>query len=263
MNTFSRWRRCICAAAGGLLLGDALLLMARGQFNVGVTLPLLLGLAWCMLAWRWAGVHGWLLGKPVRLRVWRLLWIMFWLWLLSLFAFWGWLGVQGANEARPADVRAIIVLGSATRDGQPSPALAMRLDAAAAAAARWPGALIVTSGGVDWGQRESEAEVMAAYLEQRHGLPAARMRQEGESTSTDLNLQLSARVLAASGIDVRTLPVAVVTSDFHTLRAAGIARRQAYAQPVMVGAPTPLATRFNAWLREYFAVASSWVLGEI
>ena len=244
-------------------MGDALLLMARGQFNVGVTLPLFLGLALCMLAWGWTLVHGWLLRKPVRLWAWRLLWSLFWLWLLSLFAFWGWIGAQGVDEAKPPDVRAIIVLGSATRDGQPSPALAMRLDAAATAAARWPGALVVTSGGVDWGELESEAEVMAGYLQQRHGLPAARMRQEKESTSTDLNLQLSARVLAAGGIDVRTVPVAVVTSDFHILRAAGIARRQAYARPVMVGAPTPLTTRFNAWLREYFAVISSWALGEI
>jgi hypothetical protein len=31
----------------------------------------------------------------------------------------------------------------------------------------------------------------------------------------------------------------------------------------IVGAPTPLYLRYNAWLREYFANASSLLLGEM
>ncbi|MFX8461890.1 YdcF family protein, partial [Acinetobacter baumannii] len=30
----------------------------------------------------------------------------------------------------------------------------------------------------------------------------------------------------------------------------------------MVAAETPLITRYNAWLREYFAYASGWLLNE-
>ena len=69
-------------------------------------------------------------------------------------------------------------------------------------------------------------------------------------------------VLAVRGVTVAD-PVVVVTSDFHTLRAQAIARRQGWQQVQAVGAPTPLYLRYNAWLREYFALASSRVLGEM
>ncbi|HAV3727992.1 TPA: YdcF family protein, partial [Acinetobacter baumannii] len=57
-------------------------------------------------------------------------------------------------------------------------------------------------------------------------------------------------------------PIAIVTSDFHTPRAAAIAKKQGYTQVYMVAAETPLITRYNAWLREYFAYASGWLLNE-
>ena len=36
-------------------------------------------------------------------------------------------------------------------------------------------------------------------------------------------------------------------------RSRAIAIRQGYQMPIMISAQTPLATRYNAWLREYFA----------
>lgn len=53
--------------------------------------------------------------------------------------------------------------------------------------------------------------------------------------------------------------MAMVSSDFHLMRAMDIAKRQDLPQVYPVAAETPLATRFNAWLREYFAMASSLV----
>jgi hypothetical protein len=47
------------------------------------------------------------------------------------------------------------------------------------------------------------------------------------------------------------------------VRAQRIARKVGYAQVLPVAAPTPLYIRYNAWLREYFAFASSWLLGEL
>ena len=258
-----RGLRLVRALAGLLLLGDALVLMAHGQFNLGVMIPCFLGLGLSLLAWRWQAIHAWLRHGSWRLKAWRSLWALFWLWLLSLLIFWGWLLLQVNADKDLSAAQAIIVLGSATRDGLPSPALAMRLDKAAELAQQLPKLPIVVSGGVDWGQEQSEAAVMANYLQRQHGIAPARLIEEGESTSTHLNLQLSAQLLQKHGIDVQAKAVAVVTSDFHTLRAAGIARQQGYAQALLVGAPTPLSTRFNAWLREYFAVLSSWALGEI
>ena len=260
----ARWRRTACLLAGGALLVDALVLMAHGQFHLGVTLPAALGLAWVLLAWRWQPVHAWLAARAGRQRVWWLLWSLFWLWLASLLLFWLALAHFNHSQAHAVErAQAIIVLGSATRDGHPSPALAMRLDTAAALAQRLSNLPVVTSGGVDWGERESEGEIMARYLQNHHALAAERLLAEKQSTSTDLNLSLSAPLLLERGVDVHQQPVAIVTSDFHTLRADRIARRQGYAQPITVPAPMPLSTRMNAWLREYFAVASSWLLGEM
>lgn len=252
----------LSALSGLLLLADALVLMAYGQFNLGVMIPFFLGLGLTFLAWRWRAVHAWLAHGRYRRQVWRSLWVLFWLWLVSLLAFWSWL-LQGDADQDLSAAQAMIVLGSATRDGQPSPALAMRLDKAAELAQQLPGLPIVVSGGVDWGQVQSEAAVMASYLQRRHAVAQTRLMQEGQSTSTDLNLQLSAQLLRERGVDVKTAAVIVVTSDFHTLRAAGIAYRQGYAKVITQGAPVPWSTRPNAWLREYFAVLSSWLLAEI
>ena len=120
---------------------------------------------------------------------------------------------------------------------------------------------MILSGGVDFGEHESEAAIMARYLQAHHAMNTAHMLLEDRSTSTQLNLQHSKSLLQKQQIDI-SQPVMIVTSDFHTMRAAAIARKEGYAQPVMVAAPTPLSIRYNAWLREYFAFLSGWVLNE-
>ena len=57
-------------------------------------------------------------------------------------------------------------------------------------------------------------------------------------------------------------PIIIVTSDFHTPRAAAIAKKQGYSNFTMLGSTTPISTRYNAWLREYFAYVSGWLLNE-
>ena len=102
---------------------------------------------------------------------------------------------------------------------------------------------------------------MSSYLQQNHHIPASQIILEDKSTSTELNLKNSQSLLEAQHINIQQ-PIAIVTSDFHTLRAAAIARKQGYRHISMLGASTPLATRYNAWLREYFAYASGWLLDE-
>ena len=69
------------------------------------------------------------------------------------------------------------------------------------------------------------------------------------------------RVLKYQNIPL-SAPIAIVTSDFHTLRAAAIAKKLGYQNVIMSSAETPLNTRYNAWLREYFAFISGWILQE-
>jgi uncharacterized SAM-binding protein YcdF (DUF218 family) len=161
--------------------------------------------------------------------------------------------------AELAPARAIVVLGSGSPGAQPSATLAARLDLALQDAKRNAKAVVVVSGGSSF-RKSSEAQVMAAYLVQRD-LAAQRILLEEASTSTEENLIFSARLLVGAGIPISS-PVHVITSDFHTLRAKLIARRIGYANVQTAGVDTPLQIRYNAWLREYFAMVSSWLLGE-
>ena len=258
----SRIARSLLLVCGLALLGDALVLMSMRHFNVGVVVPAVLGLAALLLSWKWQAVRNWRAARPLNAKLWVLGWLGLCLWLISLFWFWAQLFSLGLQPAQVPAVQSIIVLGSGTLNGQPRPVLAARLDTAAELAKLQPSALIAVCGGVDWGEKESEAEVMARYLEQRHGIAADRLVLEKLSTSTELNLKLSRPLLAERGI-AADAPMAMVSSDFHLMRALDIAKRQSLLQVYPVAAPTPLATRFNAWLREYFAMASSWLLGEV
>lgn len=257
-----RVQRILLSLVSAMLLLDAGVLMALRHFNVGVTVPAALGTAGALLAWQWPLVQRWRLSRRSHARLWNWGWALLALWVLSVLLFWGRLLGTGMQPEQVPPVAAIVVLGSGTQNGQPRPVLAERLDTAAQLAHLQPSALIAVCGGVDWGETESEATVMARYLMERHGIAAERLLLEGQSTSTELNLQLSRPLLQARGIDA-TAPTAMVSSDFHLMRAMAMAQQQGLTGMVPVAAATPLATRYNAWLREYFAMLSSWVLGEL
>ena len=256
--------RALAALAGALGVLDAALLMARGLLHLGVVLPLGIGAVLLALAAAGPRWGAWLAARPRWRRLWRLGCAGFGLWLLSLLVFFVHIQRQ-ADAARSPDrlsaaPRAIVVLGSGTPDCKPSATLQARLDLARAWAQRWPDAAVLSSGGADWGHTCTEGRVMADAL-RAAGLPGARLLTEERSTSTEENLRFSQAVLAAHGIDAGA-PLLIVTSDFHAPRAAAIARRTGYRQAQAIGAPTPLLTRYNAWLREYFALLSGWALRE-
>ena len=261
-----RWPllRLACLLAGAVLLADGLVLMSMGLFSMGVTVPGALGLALCLLAWGWHPLQARLGRARWTRRAWRAGWLLFLAWVASVGLFWNALAgqVQAFNTAAgDVPLSAIIVLGSGTPNGQPSPALRARLDKAREMAAAQPAAWVVVSGGVDFGETASEGRVMGDYL-RAQGMAPERILQEERSTSTELNLRYSLPLLQAKGLGL-TSPVAVVTSDFQPVRAQRIARRIGYTHSVVAAAPTPLYLRYNAWLREYFATASSWILGEV
>lgn len=258
------WQRKALALLAGVLLGDGLALMAAGYFSMGVTVPGALGLAGGLLAWRWHPVHAWLGLRPWHRRLWHAGWWLLAAWVASVAAFCAvlaWRSQAYDNAAARMPLQAIIVLGSGTPQGRPSPALQARLDKARAVAAAHPSAWVVVSGGVDFGETLSEGRVMGDYLRAR-GVAPERILQEERSTSTDLNLQYSLPLLQAKGLGLDAA-TGLVTSDFHTLRAERIARKIGYTRAIPIAAPTPLYIRCNAWLREYFATASSWVLNEV
>lgn len=253
--------RSFLLLVGLVLFLDGLVLLLSGKIHLGIGIPLVVGFILSSHAMFYAWFKRHLQQKPRLKKYCHAAWTIFGIWLLSFIVFAAILHHNIQHQMASDNVEAIIVLGSGTKHGQPSPALAKRLDSAAQVAKQHPNALIVLSGGVDFGEQESEAAIMSRYLQSRYGIPTASMLLEDRSTSTQLNLQHSKTLLQQQHIDINQ-PVMIVTSDFHTLRAAAIARKEGYAQPLMVAAPTPLSIRYNAWLREYFAFMSGWVLNE-
>lgn len=235
--------------------------LVTGNLHLGVVVPLALGMSGLLLVWRWRAVQCWRAATPWRAWLWRAGWSALALWCASVAWLWAVIAGLGSDPQTAPPVVAMVVLGSGTQDGQPRAPLALRLDTAAELAAAQPRAVVAVSGGVDFGEKESEGIIMARYLAAKHGLTQNALVVEEVSTSTELNLALTKPLLEQRGVDMNQ-PIAVVSSDFHLWRALRIAKRQGYAQPIGVGAPTPPIIRFNVWLREYFAVASSWVLGE-
>ncbi|WP_111894678.1 YdcF family protein [Acinetobacter sp. MB5] len=253
--------RIILFLIAGLLIADSLYLLLQGKIHIGIVLPLLIGVGFLAIALAWIQIHHYLNQHPKIEYVYFLLWGLFVIWLITLAIFAYQLKTHIQNQTINQPVKAIIVLGSGTFQGQPSPTLARRLDRAAQLAQQQPQAWLVLSGGLDFSEKDPEAQIMATYLQQKYGLSAQRMLLDKQSTSTELNLKNSAILLAQHQI-TKDMPIAIVTSDFHTIRAQAIAKKQDYIHSIMLAAETPLETRYNAWLREYFAFISGKILQE-
>lgn len=254
--------RVLLTVLGSIIAIDCIALMMMGKVNFGSVVPLILGVIFIAHGIFWRNIQHFISQNAWLMRFWYGLWAIFFIWLISFAVFIFLLQQQIELSHQPApSVAAIIVLGSGTVAGKPTPTLAKRLDSAVPLIESQPNAIVITSGGIGFQRTRSEADIMATYLNEAHGIPLARIVQEGKSTSTEENLIYSQQILAANGVSI-VKPIAIVTSDFHTIRAASIAKHQGYKQPITVASPTPLSIRYNAWFREYFAFVSGWLLGE-
>lgn len=250
---------------GFLLINTLVLVIVYRVLHFGTLLLAGIGI-WLLLHGLFWQKFGSFLAKSLKIQqFWRLVWGIFWVWLLSFLLFVGFLKWQLVQSAttfqQKQDLCAIVILGTGVKNGKPTPVLASRLDKSAILAKNNPSALLVLTGGVGFNNQVSEASVMAGYLSAKYGLPRSRMALENQSTSTAENLSNTKAILASRGLTA-DCAVAVVTSDFHTLRAVAIAKKQGFASVTSVGADTPLYIRYHNWLREYFAFVSGWLLGE-
>lgn len=158
------------------------------------------------------------------------------------------------NAPRPA--LAVVVFGCAvSTNGEPSPALARRLQRAVQEHRRQPHALVVVSGGAVR-THLAEGAVMRAWL-QRHGVPAANIVVEDQAQNTLENAQRVAPLLKELGLR----RVLLVTERFHMRRSQLLllgALRGVGLGDLKVdraSAPDNLrgVARFGRWLREVFA----------
>lgn len=157
------------------------------------------------------------------------------------------------RRARVGAYDAIVVLGAGLIDGRVPPLLGSRLDRAAALfSARGPEdeCVLIPSGGRGSDEPRSEGEAMAEYLRDA-GVPADRVLPETESVNTEQNLLFSRAIAEAHRPGARVL---IVTSDYHVLRAAMLARRVGLPAAA-TGAKTARYFVPSATLREFAAVA--------
>ncbi len=117
----------------------------------------------------------------------------------------------------PRRAGAIVVMGAAQYNGVPSPDLAARLNQALALYRQGQAPVVAVTGSKEKGDRFTEAQAGARYLE-AHGVPASAIVEAGGSDSWQ-NLSDVAPSLAGRG--VRT--VLMVTDPFHEYRSMAIA----------------------------------------
>ena len=117
----------------------------------------------------------------------------------------------GAHGATSADV--IVVLGAAQYDGRPSPQLAARLDHVVTLWNEGVAPVVMVTGGKQPGDRFTEAEASARYLEER-GVPESAILMEGVGTTTFQSLEAVSGILA----DLGRTDIVLVTDPYHALR---------------------------------------------
>ena len=158
---------------------------------------------------------------------------------------------SGRDGATTAD--AIVVLGAAQYDGEPSPVLAGRLDHAAELYEAGVAPLVVVTGGRQTGDRFTEAEAGAHYLE-RLGVPGGAIERETTGESSWESLASAARFLREDGLD----HVVLVSDPYHAMRIEGIAEELGLDATV---SPADTPSTVGDLLRETVAVSIGRIIG--
>ncbi len=163
-------------------------------------------------------------------------------------------GAQSTLSAAEPD--AVVILGAAVWDGEPSPVLNRRIAAGAAWLAEHPDVPVVVTGGVDTGETVSEAAVMAAALED-YGIDSDRIYLEEQATNTLENLTCSIALLEEVGLSSEQL--LVVSSAPHLARVRLLAGRCGVnADCLAASVPGGIKYRAYLYLREAAALVKSF-----
>lgn len=153
---------------------------------------------------------------------------------------------------------AIVVLGAAQYDGRPSPALRGRLDHAHALYEAGYAPLVVVTGGKQEGDRYTEAEASAAYLESL-GVPGGAIERETTGGTSYESIAATARFLREDGIE----EVLLVSDPFHNHRIEAIAREVGLTGHASATTASPFSGRaeLRQLGRETIAVSVGRIIG--
>ncbi len=161
----------------------------------------------------------------------------------------------GMIPCREKNLPYLVVLGAQVRGKRLSSSLYRRIERARQYLLQNPETVVIVSGGRGKGEDITEALAMKQYLT-RQGISEARICMEDSSTTTEENLKLSSEYIR----DL-SLPVGIVTNNFHMYRACCYARRLGYKNPRAVPAGCPPVFFVNYMVREFFALMKMLLMG--
>ena len=195
--------------------------------------------------------------------------------------------LSGFGTSAPPGADYLIVLGAQVRPDGPSVVLRYRLDAAADYLSNNEGTRCIVTGGKGRNEHISEGEGMKQYLVGL-GIGEDRIIVEDQAVNTIQNIQFSkALILADSGESALedsdsgkgggtggaeadpaagsevSMPVAVVTNNFHVARAVRLARKQGFTNVSAVSAPSDPLYLPNNMFREFFGFAKDYMEGNL
>ncbi len=163
----------------------------------------------------------------------RLKWIALGLGVV-LIGYPAWLGFQIWQQSHRDEIQradAIVVLGAAQYDGDPSPVFEARLNHAAYLFNTDVSDTIIVTGGKQRGDRFTESEAGKAYLSDEEEIPESNILEEDEGTTTLESLE-AVREMAADE-DIET--VLFVSDPLHSERikrmADDLGFEESYASP--------------------------------
>ncbi len=162
-----------------------------------------------------------------------------------------------ASEFDRAD--AIVVLGAAQYDGEPSPVFAGRLDHAALLFEQGRADRVLVLGASQPGDRFTEAQAGAAYLAAA-GVPSDRIVEVPEGHTTLESLRAAARVMRHAGLASAFL----VSDPWHNARVERMANDvgiEGHASATWQSAAISQDTRLEGYVRETLAYLYYRVFG--
>lgn len=181
----------------------------------------------------------------------------------AVLAYPTWLALQIWQQSHRDEVRraeAIVVLGAAQYDGQPSPVFRARLEHAAYLYNQDLSELVIVTGGKQAGDNHTEAEAGERYLAAEN-VPADRIIGEERGRTTLQSLRRVRALAAERGVDT----VLLVSDPMHSERikrmASDLGFSAAYTSPASyVELNRSRATKAKELLREVVSLVAYEVL---
>lgn len=170
-----------------------------------------------------------------------------------------WRAAHTDDASLVSEADAILVLGAAQYDGEPSPVFEGRLEHALLLFDDRRAPLVIVLGGGRSGDTTTEAAAGVAYLHD-HGIPSEALRASGSGSTTWESLVAVRPLLEDLGIE----RVFLVSDPWHNLRVKRMAQDlgiDGYASATWRSAARSGSTRLDGYLRETLAYLAYRLVG--